>query len=136
MSSSGDKTALEGRLWKCPASFWGAEWSKLVDNDHTLNKFDWVKLKTYKPAKQSRGMTISAHYLFDCQEETDNVVTIDEIDLEDTQESKEGLNLFCLCVFDVGTIFLSHHSWGRKQNQWSQTWPSKKHARLCPELPV
>jgi len=33
MSSSGDKTALLGKLWKFPASFWGAEWSNLVDSD-------------------------------------------------------------------------------------------------------
>jgi hypothetical protein len=46
----------------------------------------------------------------DCQEEENNVVTIDEIDLGDIQDSKEGLNLFCLFVSDGVIVFLSQHS--------------------------
>lgn len=88
----------------------GVEWSNLVDSDPKLKKFDWVKLKVYKPAKQTRGKATAAHYVFDCQEEKNNVVTIDEIDLGDIQDCKEGLNLFCLFVSDGVIVILSQHS--------------------------
>ena len=112
MASKVDFASLVGKLWKCPASFWGEEYAKDVQSDEVLDQFKWVKLKKFVPAKIVKNRATAACFIFDCQDERNNYIPVSEIDLDDIKDDIEGLTLFCfafvLRVFIKRACFYKH----------------------------